>query len=44
MLIVGIAGECAAERAQGPGSFAVAVIDALHGLDRTSLEARARVT
>jgi hydroxyethylthiazole kinase len=43
MLIVGIAGECAAERAQGPGSFAVAILDALYSIDGGTLAARARI-
>jgi hydroxyethylthiazole kinase len=37
-----IAGEIAAQRAQGPGSFAMSMIDALHGLDRGVLRARLR--
>lgn len=36
----GIAGEIAAERAAGPGSFAVALIDALATLDPQTLQAR----
>lgn len=36
----GIAGEIAAERAQGPGSFAMHLIDALAGLDEATLAAR----
>lgn len=40
----GIAGEIAAETARGPGSFAVALLDALHGLDRAQILARERVT
>ncbi|WP_420103780.1 hydroxyethylthiazole kinase, partial [Bosea sp. (in: a-proteobacteria)] len=36
----GIAGEIAAERAQGPGSFAMHLIDALAGLDEAALAAR----
>ena len=39
----GVAGEVAAERARGPGSFAVEIIDALHGLDRDTLIGKARV-
>ncbi len=39
-----IAGECAAERSQGPGSFAVAFIDALAGAERDTLRTRARIT
>ncbi len=36
----GIAGEIAAEKAQGPGSFAMHLIDALAGLDEAALAAR----
>jgi hydroxyethylthiazole kinase len=32
MVVVGIAGEIAAEQAAGPGSFQVGFLDALHGL------------
>ena len=41
---MGVAGELAAAEAKGPGSFAVALIDALHNLDGPALIARARVT
>jgi hydroxyethylthiazole kinase len=44
LLIVGVAGELAAEQAQGPGSFAVAILDALYGLDGDTLARRAKVT
>jgi hydroxyethylthiazole kinase len=44
LLMLGIAGELAAAVAKGPGSFAVAIIDALHGLDGPTLVARARVS
>jgi hydroxyethylthiazole kinase len=40
----GVAGEAAAAAAQGPGSFAVAMIDALHRLDRATLRARVKVS
>jgi hydroxyethylthiazole kinase len=43
LAIIGVAGELAAERSSGPGSFAVAIIDALHGLDAATLIARARI-
>ena len=43
LLAFAVAGECAATRAHGPGSFAVEIVDALHGLDRETLRARARV-
>jgi len=36
----GIAGEIAAERCRGPGSFAVELIDAVAGLDAGTLQAR----
>ncbi|MDP9822298.1 hydroxyethylthiazole kinase [Nocardioides massiliensis] len=39
----GVAAEVAAEVATGPGSFAVALIDALHHLDATQLTDRASV-
>jgi hydroxyethylthiazole kinase len=44
LVIVGVAGELAAEKSGGPGSFAIAIIDALHDLDGPALVARARVT
>jgi hydroxyethylthiazole kinase len=40
----GVAGELAAQRTQGPGSFALAIIDALHGLDRAALRARVKAS
>jgi hydroxyethylthiazole kinase len=43
-IIMGVAGELAATKADGPGSFAVAMIDALHHLDEPALTARAQVT
>jgi hydroxyethylthiazole kinase len=39
----GVAGEIAGEGARGPGSFAVALLDALAGLDATELAERARI-
>lgn len=36
-----VAGEAAAARGDGPGSFRVALLDALHGLDAANLAARA---
>jgi hydroxyethylthiazole kinase len=39
----GVAGEVAAQAARGPGSFAGAIMDALYGLDRTTLRARVKV-
>jgi hydroxyethylthiazole kinase len=44
LILIGVAGELAGERARGPGSFAVEILDALHGLDRATLLARARVS
>ena len=40
----GVAGEVAAQAAQGPGSFAVGMIDALHRLDRATLRARIKAS
>jgi hydroxyethylthiazole kinase len=40
---LGIAGEMAAERAQGPGSFAVALLDGLASLDAAQLAERMHV-
>jgi hydroxyethylthiazole kinase len=44
LLIMGIAGEVAAKRARGPGSFAVEILDALCTLDRSTLVAHAKVS
>ena len=41
---LGIAGEVAALEARGPGSFAIAIIDALYDLDAATLRRRARVS
>jgi hydroxyethylthiazole kinase len=43
LTMIGIAGELAAAKANGPGSFAVAIIDALYNLDGPTLIARAKV-
>jgi hydroxyethylthiazole kinase len=43
LVMIGVAGELAATQAKGPGSFAVAIIDALYNLDGPTLIARARV-
>jgi hydroxyethylthiazole kinase len=43
LLMIGIAGELAGAQSAGPGSFAIAIIDALHNLDGPSLIARAKV-
>ena len=42
MLMLGVAGELAAETAKGPGSLAAAILDALYALDAPTLIARAR--
>jgi hydroxyethylthiazole kinase len=44
LLIMNVAGEIAAKRARGPGSFAVEILDALHALDRAALISHARVS
>lgn len=44
LAILGVAGELAAARSAGPGSFAVAILDDLHGLDAPSLLACAKVS
>ena len=44
LLCFGVAGGLAGERAEGPGSFPAALIDALYALDRQKLEEKARVT
>jgi hydroxyethylthiazole kinase len=43
LILIGIAGEVAAERAHGPGTFAAGILDALHGLDQATIVERARV-
>ncbi len=43
MIVLGVAGELAAERAAGPGSFQVQLFDALSSLEPDGLERRARV-
>jgi hydroxyethylthiazole kinase len=42
LLIVGVAGEIAAEQAQGPGTFQPAFLDALYSMDQSIITARAR--
>lgn len=42
MAVMGIAGEIAAEKAEGPGSFFVAFLDALHNLDHSAIARRLR--
>jgi hydroxyethylthiazole kinase len=43
LAIMGVAGEIAGDHSAGPGSFAVAIVDALHSLDGPALIARAKV-
>jgi hydroxyethylthiazole kinase len=44
LVILGVAGEVAAEKADGPGSFAATILDALYRIDAATLAARARIT
>jgi hydroxyethylthiazole kinase len=44
LVIVGVAGEIAAEKSGGPGSFAAAIIDTLYNLDGPTLTKRTKVT
>jgi len=44
LMLFGVAGEIAAARARGPGSFAVEILDSVHGLDRGALMLRAKVS
>jgi hydroxyethylthiazole kinase len=44
LLLMGIAGEVAAEIARGPGSFAVALIDALAAIEPATIAAKARIS
>jgi hydroxyethylthiazole kinase len=44
LLAFGVAGEVAGAKANGPGSLATGIIDALHALDRDTLKLCARVT
>ena len=44
LIALGVAGEIAAEKSAGPGSFAIAIIDVLAALDAPALLARARVS
>jgi hydroxyethylthiazole kinase len=43
LILIGVAGEVAAANARGPGTFAVAVLDALHALDAATIAQRARI-
>jgi hydroxyethylthiazole kinase len=42
LILIGVAGEIAAPRAQGPGTFAVGIVDALYGLEKAAIIERAR--
>jgi hydroxyethylthiazole kinase len=44
LLAIGVAGEVAAARAWGPGSFAAEILDAVYALDRATLMSRAKVS
>lgn len=44
MSILGVAGEIAGETSEGPGTFAVAILDALYRLEPDALAARAKVS
>jgi hydroxyethylthiazole kinase len=44
LIIVGVAGELAAERARGPGSFVSEILDAIYALDPATLIAKAKVS
>lgn len=44
LTIIGVAGEIAGEKARGPGSFVVGILDTLHNLDGLAITGRARVT
>jgi hydroxyethylthiazole kinase len=43
MIMTGVAGEVAAAKAEGPGSFALAIIDALYNLDEATILDRAKI-
>ncbi len=43
LIAFGVAGEVAAERSHGPGSFSVEIVDALYALDRATLVGKAKV-
>jgi len=43
LLAMGVAGEIAAAKSSGPGSFSVSLIDALAALDAASIETKARI-
>jgi hydroxyethylthiazole kinase len=44
LILFGVAGELAAERARGPGSFAVEFVDVVYGLQPDTLITRAKVS
>lgn len=44
LIVLGVAAEQAAEQSRGPGTFAAALLDALHGLDRPMLLEKARIS
>jgi len=44
LLVIGVAGEIAAERARGPGSFVSEILDAVYALDAAALAKRAKVS
>jgi hydroxyethylthiazole kinase len=44
LLLFNVAGEIAAARARGPGSFSVEILDALYNLDAAALRQRAKVS
>jgi hydroxyethylthiazole kinase len=44
LILFGLAGEAAARRARGPGSFALEIIDAIYSLERDAVVAGARVS
>ena len=44
MIAFGVAGEIAAERSAGPGTFRQHLMDAVYGLDGEVIRARARAT
>ena len=43
LVVLGVAGEVAAASANGPGSFAIEILDALHALDDDALIAKAKI-
>jgi hydroxyethylthiazole kinase len=43
LVVLGLAGELAAEQSKGPGSLQLHLLDVLHTLDEATVRARARV-